>query len=87
VFLRVRRARLRPILRGSSLEARREMQAAEIDNGRLAMVAVFIMVAEEFVTGQPVVQVTPWLFEPAIFFPAVQSLFDAEFAVSAFRPE
>ena len=75
------------ILRGSSLEARREMQAAEIDNGRLAMVAVFIMVAEEFVTGQPVVQVTPWLFEPAIFFPAVQSLFDAEFAVSAFRPE
>lgn len=73
------------IIGGSTLEARREMQAAEINNGRLAMVAVVTMVVEEYVTKQPVVQLTPWLFEPFIFFPEIQRLLDAEFAVSAFR--
>ena len=49
------------------------------------MVAVVTMVVEEYVTKQPVVQLTPWLFEPFIFFPEIQRLLDAEFAVSAFR--
>ena len=75
------------ILKGASLEARREMQAKEINNGRLAMVAVLVMVIEEAVTKQPVVRLTPWLFEPVIFFPEVQQLFDQEFAAAAFRPE
>ena len=34
-----------------------------------------------------VVQLTPWLFKPAILFPEVQQLLDAEFAVAAFRPQ
>lgn len=75
------------MLGGATLDERRKMQAREIDNGRLAMVAIFIMVAEEFVTKQPVIQLTPWLFKPAILFPEVQKLFDAEFAVAAFRAQ
>ena len=75
------------ILGGASLQERRKMQAREIDNGRLAMLAIVFMVVEEAVTGQPVVQVTPWLFEPAfIAFPEIQRAMDWEFAAAAFRP-
>ena len=63
------------------------MQAKEINNGRLAMVAISVMVLEEFVTKQPVVALTPWLFEPIIFLPETQRLLDSEFAVAAFRPQ
>lgn len=75
------------ILGGSSLEKRREMQALEINHGRLAMMAVLVMVVEEAVTTRPVVQLTPWLFEPIIFVPEVQKLLDFEFASAAFRPQ
>jgi len=75
------------VLGGATLDERRKMQAREIDNGRLAMVAVLIMVVEEAVTKVPVVQLTPWLFKPAIFFPEVQRLLDSEFAVAAFRSQ
>ena len=75
------------LLGGATLEARRDMQAKEINNGRLAMVAITFMIIEEAVTGRSVVSLTPWLFEPIIFFPETQQLFDQEFAVAAFRPE
>ena len=74
------------ILRGASLAQRRRVQAAEIDNGRLAMLAVIVMAAEEAITGQPVTQLTPWLFEPAFLLPEVQRALDSEFAAAAFRP-
>ena len=47
-----------------SARGRYLMETAEIKNGRLAMMAVLIYVIEEFVTGRPVVENTPVLFEP-----------------------
>jgi len=38
------------------------METAEIKNGRLAMIAITVYVMEEIITGQPVVQQTPFLF-------------------------
>lgn len=75
------------ILGGATLDERRNMQALEINHGRMAMVAVLIMVVEEAASGRPVVQLTPWLFEPAILVPEVQQALDYEFAASAFRPK
>lgn len=40
------------------------METAEIKNGRTAMLAIVFMVVEEVVTGKPVVDITPILFEP-----------------------
>lgn len=75
------------LLGGASIEARRDMQAKEINNGRLAMVAVLVYVIEEFITKQPIVQLTPWLFRPIIFDKGVQQIFDAGFAISSFRTD
>lgn len=41
---------------------RKAMETAEIKHGRLAMLAITAYVAQEFVTGLPVVQQTPYLF-------------------------
>lgn len=41
---------------------KKEMQATEIKNGRLAMIAITAFVFQEFVTKLPVVQETPYLF-------------------------
>eukprot|EP01041_Mallomonas_annulata_P009573 gene9573-19895_t len=41
---------------------RKTMQTAEIKNGRLAMIAITAFAAQEFATGLPVVQETPYLF-------------------------
>lgn len=43
-------------------EDKKDMELAEIKNGRLAMVAISAYVAQEVVTGLPVVQQTPYLF-------------------------
>ena len=75
------------LLGGASIEARRDMQAKEINNGRLAMVAVLVYVVEEFITKLPIVQLTPWLFRPIIFDKGVQQIFDAGFAISSFRTD
>jgi light-harvesting complex I chlorophyll a/b binding protein 1 len=74
------------ILGGAPLEQRRKMQAREIDNGRLAMCALVVMAVEEALTGLPVTEVTPWLFEPVFMIPQVREALDSEFAVAAFRP-
>jgi len=75
------------VLGGATLEQRRAMQAKEINNGRLAMVAVAAFVVEEALTGRPIIDLTPWLFRPLISFPQVQLFFDHAFAVSAFRSQ
>jgi len=41
---------------------KKEMEAAEIKNGRLAMIAITAYVFQEFATKIPVVQETPYLF-------------------------
>ena len=41
---------------------KKEMQATEIKNGRLAMIAITAYVFQEFATKLPVVQETPYLF-------------------------
>lgn len=41
---------------------KKEMQTAEIKNGRLAMIAITAFVFQEVATGLPVVQETPYLF-------------------------
>jgi hypothetical protein len=38
------------------------MELAEIKNGRLAMIAITVFAFQEFATGLPVVQQTPYLF-------------------------
>jgi len=44
------------------MRAKNDMELCEIKNGRLAMIAVVGFVAQEFVTGIPVVQQTPFFF-------------------------
>ena len=41
---------------------RKEMETAEIKNGRLAMLAITGFAVQEFVTGVPVIEQTPWFF-------------------------
>lgn len=48
------------------------METAEIKNGRLAMCAVLVYVVEEFITGKPVTELSPILFEP--FYKVVEKL-------------
>ncbi|GAX12480.1 light-harvesting complex II chlorophyll a/b binding protein 2 [Fistulifera solaris] len=44
----------------------RYMQLAEIQNGRLAMVAIIAFVFQEYITDQGVVRATPIFFQPAV---------------------
>jgi len=54
------------LLGGVSPEGARDMQEKEVNNGRLAMIAVTAYVVEELSTGVPVVETTPWLFSPLV---------------------
>lgn len=49
---------------GGTPAAKKAMRTAELKNGRTAMVAVFLYVVEEFSTGKPVTELTPWIFKP-----------------------
>jgi len=71
------------LMKGASPEAVRDMQEKEINNGRLAMMAVLAFVIEEAVTGLPVVQVTPALFHPLWENPAVMQFMDSAYDVSS----
>lgn len=51
-----------PLKLESRIGRGKHMQTAEIKNGRLAMLAVTSYVFQEFLTGQPVIQQTPYLF-------------------------
>lgn len=48
-------------------KARSDMELAEIKHGRLAMLAITAFVAQEYVSGIPVVQQTPFFFGDPIF--------------------
>jgi len=49
---------------GTSDSAKMVMETAEIKNGRLAMCAVVAYLVQEFVSGKPVTETTPYFFEP-----------------------
>mmetsp|Transcript_14968 Transcript_14968/g.38880 ORF Transcript_14968/g.38880 Transcript_14968/m.38880 type:complete len:248 (+) Transcript_14968:35-778(+) len=73
------------VLGGASRQARRDMQAKEINNGRLAMIAVTIYVLEEAVNKAPITQITPWLFQPLFTNPAVVNFLNDAFSVASGR--
>jgi hypothetical protein len=47
--------------------AKKDMELCEIKHGRLAMLAITGYAVQEFVTGIPVVQQTPFFFGDPIF--------------------
>jgi len=69
--------------KGMSTEAFNDMQEKEINNGRLAMIAVTAFVIEEALSGLPVIQLTPGLFHPLWESPGVWSFLDAAFGVAS----
>jgi len=71
------------LLRGATPEAVADMQEKEINNGRLAMVAITVFVLEEALSGLPVVQLTPGLFHPLWENPSVWGLLDSAFGVAS----
>ena len=73
------------LLKGASPVAVKNMRAKEINNGRLAMVAVAAYVAQEFATGEPVVALSEQLFTPTIFYPWFQQFMTDAFGVASFR--
>lgn len=48
-------------------KAKKDMELAEIKHGRLAMLAISAFAAQEYVSGIPVVQQTPFFFGDPIF--------------------
>jgi hypothetical protein len=75
------------ILGGASLEGKRDMQLKEINNGRLAMIAVTVFVIEEFFAKTSVVALNPLLFKPIYEYAGFQQFMDGAFAISSFRTD
>ena len=73
------------LVKGMSPLAVKNMQAKEINNGRLAMVSVVAYVAQEYLTGEPITSVSEQFFTPIIFYPWVQHLLTDAFGVASFR--
>ena len=73
------------IVGGMSPLAVKNMQAKEINNGRLAMVAVVAYVVQEAMTGEPVTSVSEQFFTPIIYYPWVQHLLTDAFGIASFR--
>ena len=70
------------ILDGAPDDMKRNMQERELNNGRMAMIAVLSFILQEGITHQPLISL-PWnqvLFEPAFEIPAVQAWLDSQFA-------
>lgn len=70
------------ILDGAPDAMKRNMQARELNNGRMAMIAVLSYILQEGFFHQPLITL-PWnqvLFEPAFEIPAVQAWLDGQFA-------
>ena len=57
---------------GRTEGAKLTMETAELKNGRLAMVAIVAYVGAEYLTGKPVVELTPFFFDP--FWKTVENL-------------
>jgi len=73
------------ILKGASPYAVKEMQAKEINNGRLAMLAVAAYVAQEAWFGEPIVVTSEKFFTPLYEYPWIQQLLNDAFAIASFR--
>ena len=72
------------LMKGATAEAQFDMQAKEINNGRLAMLAITAYAVEEFFGGKPIIELTPQFFTPAFFTaPWLTSLFDHSFSVAS----
>ncbi|KAJ1449748.1 putative plastid light harvesting protein [Pelagophyceae sp. CCMP2097] len=71
--------------KGLTPVALKDVAAKEINNGRLAMLAVVAYVVQEAATGEPIVSTSEQLFTPIIFYPWFQQLFDNSFGMSAFK--
>lgn len=70
------------MLEGAPDSMKRRMQERELNNGRIAMVAVFAYILQEAITHEPVINLA-WnqvLFEPAFEIPEVQEWLDRQFA-------
>lgn len=73
------------ILGGASPYAVKNMQAKEVNNGRLAMLAVLAYVVQEAATGEPIVSLSEQLFTPVIYYPWFQQLLTDSFGMASFR--
>ncbi|KAJ8599590.1 hypothetical protein CTAYLR_004704 [Chrysophaeum taylorii] len=73
------------ILKGASPLAIKDMQAKEINNGRLAMLAIAAYVIQEFITGEPIVVTSEQLFTPIYMYPWFQAFLDHAFGIASFR--
>ena len=51
-------------LKGSSPKAKKHMRLMEVNNGRIAMMAILSYTITEFITNEPVTRVTPIFFTP-----------------------
>lgn len=71
------------ILAKADPETVRDMQAKEVNNGRLAMIAITCFVLEEFLSGTPVIKLTPQFFTPIFAWDGVLRFLDANFAVAS----
>lgn len=70
------------ILEGAPDSMKRNMQARELNNGRMAMIAVLSYILQEGISHEPLITL-PWnqiLFEPAFEIPEVQAWLDGQFA-------
>ena len=73
------------ILGGASPLKIKEMQAKEINNGRVAMLAVTTYVIQEVMTGEPIVSLSEQFFTPIIYYPWFQQLLTDAFGTASFR--
>jgi light-harvesting complex I chlorophyll a/b binding protein 1 len=71
------------LMQGASPEQWHDMQTKEVNNGRLAMVAIAAYVAEEALGKAPIVALTPGLFTPFFYQPWVLQHLDAAFGVAS----
>lgn len=70
------------MLDGAPDAMKRKMQERELNNGRMAMIAVLSYILQEAIFHEPVINL-PWnqiLFEPAFEIPEVQAWLDGQFA-------
>ena len=70
------------MLDGAPDSMKRKMQERELNNGRMAMIAVLSYILQEAIMHEPVINL-PWnqvLFEPAFEIPEVQAWLDMQFA-------
>jgi len=71
------------LMQGATAEQWHDMQTKEVNNGRLAMVALTAYVAEEAISKAPITEITPGLFTPLIYQPWFLHQMDSAFEVAS----